>query len=74
MKYKTRKLTNNNELIYALKRCVFSPAPETLILSIAVNSNESSFHSSRAPTEKDLIVYNLRLHIKQRQVQSNYIS
>ena len=49
MKYKKRKLTNNNELIYALKRCVFSPAPETLILSIAVNTN-AELESTNAHT------------------------
>ena len=56
MKYKKIKLTNNNELlvIYALKKCVFSPAPKTLKLSIGVNSDESSFHSLRPQTEKDL--------------------
>ena len=53
MKYKKIKLTNNNELIYALKICVFSLASTILILSIARNSDESSFHSLRPQTEKD---------------------
>ena len=58
MKYKKIKLTNNNELIYALKICVFSLASTILILSIARNSDESSFYKTSYYTEAGQIQFN----------------